>query len=244
MNRALLVGIRHYKDPGRELPGSENDVDGMRQLLLRRCAFSNRQIVVLKSARATRAAIRRELKSMVTQARPGDRLLFQFCGHGDQVRTPAEATEPDQLDEAICPFEYNWNLADRARHAVIDDELHRLFRQLPDAARFIWISDSCHSGDLSDTNRKSFAGVARQFPVALLTACRENQRAADFDFADGAHGLFSYYLLRELQQANAPTRSLANVLARVRQKIKKARFAQEPQSEGDAARLRQPFFFV
>src|SRR5512139_1565130 len=54
--RALLIGINQYKAVPK-LQGSLNDIDTMRQILLTRWGFSEKQITVVTDGGATRAGI-------------------------------------------------------------------------------------------------------------------------------------------------------------------------------------------
>ena len=143
MNRALLVGINKY--PGNELNGCVNDVTDMAHFLVRRCGFRNADIRLLTDARATRDAIWSRLGWLLTGVQPGDRLLFHYSGHGAQMPTRNPMGEVDGLDEVICPVDFDWSDA----HAIRDKDFNHLFSAVPRGVEFVWVSDSCHSGDLT-----------------------------------------------------------------------------------------------
>lgn len=143
MDRALLVGINKY--PGAPLNGCVNDITDMAKFLNVKCGFAMNSIRLLTDGRATRAAIAERLNWLVTGVRPGDRLLFHYSGHGAQMPTRNPAAEVDRLDEVICPVDFDWS----DEHAIRDKDFYKIFSTVPEGVEFVWISDSCHSGDLS-----------------------------------------------------------------------------------------------
>lgn len=143
MDRALLVGINKY--PGCPLNGCVNDITDMANFLKDKCGFQMNNIRLLTDARATKAAIVERLNLLVNGARSGDRLLFHYSGHGAQMPTRNPAAEVDKLDEVICPVDFDWS----DEHAIRDKDFYKIFATVPQGVEFIWISDSCHSGDLS-----------------------------------------------------------------------------------------------
>ena len=52
--------------------------------------------------------------------------------------------EVDGLDEVICPVDFDWS----ERHLIRDKQFHKMFANVPAGVEFVWVSDSCHSGDL------------------------------------------------------------------------------------------------
>lgn len=144
MNKALLVGINKYADA--PLNGCINDITDMAKHLVEHCAFSKQEIRLLVDERATKRNILERLKWLITGARKGDMLFFQYSGHGTQLATRDEIGEVDGMDEAVVPFDFNW---DDVSTFITDNEFNNLFRQVPEGVTFIWVSDSCHSGGLT-----------------------------------------------------------------------------------------------
>lgn len=143
MNRAFLVGINTY--PGMPLRGSVNDVVDMAKFLVDKCGFPEAGIRLLTDARATQAAIVERLGWLLTGVQPGDRLLFHYSGHGAQFPTRNPMGEVDGLDEVICPVDFTWT----GERVIRDQDFNRLFAAVPSGVEFVWISDSCHAGDLT-----------------------------------------------------------------------------------------------
>lgn len=143
MNRALLVGINNY--PQQPLRGCVNDVSDMADFLVAKCGFALGEIRLLVDERATKDAIIERLGWLLTGLRSGDRVLFHYSGHGVQLPTRNPQGEVDGLDEAICPVDFDWN----DLHTIRDKDFNKLFLNIPNGVEFVWVSDSCHSADLS-----------------------------------------------------------------------------------------------
>ena len=178
MNRALLVGINQY--PSSPLRGCVNDVVDMANFLVTSCGFVEPDIRLLTDSRATTEGILDRLGWLLTGLRSGDRVLFHYSGHGAQMATRNPQGEIDGLDEVICPVDFDWS----DEHAIRDKDFNRLFSTVPDGVEFVWISDSCHSGDLTRAippPRKIFARKTLIPPADLnwriQTAGRLTRRA-------------------------------------------------------------------
>lgn len=141
--KALLVGINKYEDA--PLKGCVNDVQAMAEYLNTTCGFNSATIRLLTDGRATTEAILERLNWLTTGLEPGDRIYFHFSGHGTQVPTRSKKSgEVDGLDEVICPVDFDFE-----KHLIRDDQLIDFFSRVPEGVQAIWVSDSCHSGDLS-----------------------------------------------------------------------------------------------
>lgn len=138
--RALLVGINDYRGIG-DLRGCKNDVLNYRTILKTYLGFTNNDIRVVFDDRATKAGILHRLEYMVDVAEPGDFMVFQFSGHGSQIRDRDGDELEDGLDELLCPHDMNWDGT-----FILDDDLDRIFRRVPEGAHLEVFLDSCHSG--------------------------------------------------------------------------------------------------
>lgn len=163
-DRALLVGINKY--PGAPLYGCINDINDMATYLMASCKFAPTAIKSLKDGAATTAAITSGLQWLVTGAKAGDRLFFHYSGHGAQVPTKTPAGEVDGLDECICPVDFSWD----DRHLIRDKQFRTIFASIPVGVEFVWVSDSCHSGDLSKGLLPPGANKAKRRTMPLPAA--------------------------------------------------------------------------
>lgn len=69
----------------------------------------------------------------------GDILLVTFSGHGSEIK--------DESGDEPSGYDQTWCLYDRQ---IIDDELARLWSTFPPGIRILFLSDSCHSGTVSN----------------------------------------------------------------------------------------------
>ncbi len=138
--RALLVGINHYQNPADNLKGCVNDVLMTSRYLQEQYGFLVEGIRVLTDERATTQNIRDRLKWLASDMIPGDTLVFHYSGHGSQVRDRDGDELKDHLDEIICPYDLNWD------DPITDDELGKVFAEIPQDVSVTVLLDSCHSG--------------------------------------------------------------------------------------------------
>jgi hypothetical protein len=253
MNRALLVGIN--KCPDAPLRGCINDVKDMAAFLVEKAGFEHADVRIITDRRATTQAILERLAWLVNCARAGDRLLFHYSGHGAQLPTRNPSGEVDKLDEVICPVDFDWT----DEHAIRDKMFARIFSKVPNGLHFVWVSDSCHSGDLTRSleriprvmpapidiawrhetavraKRKplSFVHAIKGENVALISGCRSDQTSDDAVFDGRPNGALTWALLRELGERGGTERPLTKLVDGVRRRLKSEGYEQEPQLEGE-----------
>lgn len=245
MDKALLVGINRY--PAAPLRGCANDISDMADFVVKRCGFAMNDVRLLADERATTSEILERLNWLVDGVSPGDRILFHYSGHGAQMATRDHQGEIDGLDEVICPVDFDWTDG----HVIRDKDFSRIFASVPAGVEFVWISDSCHSGDLS----KDFppdGALWKSFPtpidiqwridtakavglealtfrsaglkpssVALISGCQSDQTSADATFDGRPNGALTYYLLKVLQSQNALDLPLDQVIEATKKEMAK-----------------------
>ena len=181
---ALLVGIDEYGNPGQVSPlaGSINDVEDMLQVLNTKFEFPRENIKILKNAEATHVNIIDAIRNhLIAKAKPGDIVVFQFSGHGSQMKDTS-GKKISGLDETIVPYDSR-----DPKGKVFDisgAELHGLLLQLAQKTPNItFILDSCHSGTLvRDAARQRKSGRPkrpagnRQGPARPATGPAGQQR--------------------------------------------------------------------
>lgn len=141
--RAVIIGLNSYQLPNANLTGCVNDADDVYDLLLSR-GFEAANMEVLKNERATKSAIIKALSEMVSWAQPGDELVYYHSGHGSRVRDTSGDESWDRQDECLITYDHDWN------HPFVDDDLKRIFSNLPDNTYLTVIIDTCHSGTMTD----------------------------------------------------------------------------------------------
>ncbi|HTL08818.1 MAG TPA: caspase family protein [Chitinophagaceae bacterium] len=271
MKKAFLTGINQYPDPRNVLRGCINDIHDMAEFLQKERGFDEANIRLLQDAAATKENILNGLQWLLQDAAAGDQLFFQYSGHGAQMPTLSTNGEPDRLDEVICPYDFNWTDAT----ALKDKEFNKLFASIPAGVSFIWVSDSCHSQDLSrevnladngifkmrsmqpppDIAQRTIkvkaspklkvqelAAIAPALNLALISGCKSNQESADAVFKKRANGALTYFLLQALHSANGKTRSLRSLVTQVNEQLRKIKYPQQPQVEGNKTLMEGVFF--
>ena len=147
-NKALLVGINAYPNSNNNLRGCINDIVDMEYFIAsKNKVYQKENIRTLTDSKATKKGILNQLNWLLLGASAGDQILFQYSGHGAQLPSKGHAYEKDGLDEIICP--YDFSDADVVKTAISDKEFASIFAEIPQGVHFVWISDSCHSEDLS-----------------------------------------------------------------------------------------------
>ena len=147
-NKALLVGINAYPNPSNNLRGCINDIVDMEYFIAsKNKVYPKENIRTLTDNRATKKGILTALNWLLLGANAGDQILFHYSGHGAQLPSNGHAFEKDGLDEIICPYDFKGE--DAAETAISDKEFANIFAKIPQGVHFVWISDSCHSEDLS-----------------------------------------------------------------------------------------------
>ena len=315
MNRALLVGINNY--PSAPLNGCLNDISDMAKFLTTKCEFSPDEVRLLADSRATKSNILERLAWLLTGLHEGDRIFFHFSGHGVQLPARNSQGEVHGLDEAICPFDFDWT----DEHSIRDKEFNNIFASIPRGVDFVWVSDSCHSGDLESgipnmnqpgdsergipivnkpgdpergipivnqpgtgrgipivnqpafhdrgipiVNKGSrtilppvdinwrmqtakykkispigFNTTARDLNLALISGCKSDQTSAEAEFNSKYNGALTYFLLKHLNESNALSAPLTQIVQDVNLSLKNNGYSQEPQLEGDDNIKNLPF---
>ena len=250
-NKALLVGINAYPNPNNNLRGCINDIVDMEYFITsKNKVYPKENIKTLTDSRATKKGILEHLNWLLLGASAGDQLLFHYSGHGAQLPSKGHAFEKDGLDEIICP--YDFSDADAAQTAISDKEFAKLFATIPKGVHFVWISDSCHSEDLSrkqhitpDTRFRRFnhepqqvtttqaASLSEQTPLhgALLSGCASHQLSADAYINNRFNGAFTHYLIKNLNQYGRDA-SMQDIVKYVNIDLMENDYDQNPQSEG------------
>lgn len=262
-DRALLMGLNTYR--GAPLAGCVNDVTNMARFITNSALkFDPATVRMITDDRATGKALDERLEWAVTDLHPGDRLLIQFSGHGAQVATRNPKGEVDGLDEVLCGIDFNWEDGTMIR----DKRLYELFGRIPEGVKAIFISDSCHSGDLTREVSGLGGRTSRTYPVpadirwrveaakmkgitinetpypniVLISGCRSDQTSADASFGGKPSGAMTHFLLSVLGSEGGLKIPLTEVIDRVRAELAKNSFSQIPQLEGPPELLSRAFF--
>lgn len=249
-NKALLIGIDRY--PKKPLQGAVNDVLRMKALLDKLFPTLPFEVSVRPNDACTRAGILERLGWLVDGARPGDRLLFQFSGHGMQIRTADPSIESDGLDEVLCPYDIDLQTG---ANAIRDKDLNRIFAAVPAGVSAAWFSDSCHSAhltrDLSEGRItrslpsppgtpkghlvRGLRGAVRDLHVAMISACASSEAAQEGSFGTFHSGALTQALIEVLGAPGGAALPLSRVVKEARAALERHGYKQVPEIEGDPA---------
>src|ERR1700733_6894245 len=263
VKRALLIGINKYRAVT-GLQGAVNDVETMREILIKRWGFPPGNITMLTDEGATRENMLAAVRSIVAISEPQDTIYIHYSGHGSQVED-LNGDEEDGLDETLVPQDGRTN----GIRDIVDDELDDIFSGLR-THNVVVVLDSCHSG----TATRSFDVRARSVPqdmriglyktgvtgmtkrginplkkarLVAIGAAADDEEALDGPIDGNYHGFFTYALARALTAANSDA-TPRDIFAAVVQELGRLQAAfgritmPEPQLEGPPEALDQPLF--
>ena len=260
MKRALLIGINEY--PGQPLNGCVNDVTDMAEYLTTVQGFAPDDVRMITDARATTDAIKERLAWLVEGANAGDTLFLHYSGHGTLFPLRDAAGNVTELHGSLCPVDFDWT----PEHAIFEDELRDILDRAPVGVEFVFVSDSCHSGDLT----RAFFGGGRPrffFPPAdirwrlqtaeakglkpalmethdrcgLISGCRKDQTSADAYIGSRYNGALTFYLLQALRAPGGNASALNNLITDIRSRLTQGAYDQEPQLRGPDEILARAF---
>nr|VWO94161.1 Metacaspase-1 (EC [Ganoderma boninense] len=157
VRRALIVGIMYRNKEGETLLFPHRDAQAWRDILVEKYGYKKDDIVMMLDDEhtlqdrelahlvPTRENLLRQIRSLVADARSGDRFMFYYAGHGQQIESMSK-NEDDGFDEAIVPYSPSGEA-----EPILDDDLRDLLVEpLPIGAALTAIFDSCCSGTLLD----------------------------------------------------------------------------------------------
>lgn len=255
--KALCIGINDYPGTQNDLSGCVNDANDWAAEL------GSRGFTVSKmlDKKATRAAMTKNIGSLIKDARKGDTVVITYSGHGTWV-PDSSGDEADGRDEGLCP----WDISSAG--PLLDDEISQLFAQRAGGVRILLISDSCHSGSVTRGNdsdldpgmprarflpleawmpavelpaavsrpRGLISGLRRSGGDLLLAGCMDTQYSWDTSFRGRPNGAFTYYALKTLRE-NKPINYVAWFNA-IRTYLPTTHLPQDPQILGSATAQR------
>ena len=174
------MGIDTYQDASLTFPlpgASRSDSERIHKLLTGAMGYREDDIMILRDADATRAAILENLETWLGDRKAGERVFFYYVGHGHFTKD-ANGDEADGLDETLVPFDAAVDRSGPAvavKNMVLDDELAAAFDRLK-GRQVTAVIDSCHSGTVT----RSLEGPKRNL-AARTPQLRELTRSIRVD---------------------------------------------------------------
>ncbi len=242
--RALLIGI-NYIGSDCELRGCINDVDRIRNLLIKEYEYKPEDILVLTDLtpiKPTRDNIIKSFTDFLKGNEKGDQLCFYYSGHGTKV-IDQNHDERTGYDEAICTYDMR---------LILDDDILNMLSML-NGANLSMFFDCCHSGTICDLeyNIRYCGNSVSKKPkfemwtekskkinghVKMFSGCLDTQTSADCQFVRAQNeycnnGAFTYMFLNIIEKANANKDKLSNrnILMNIYDLLKLSSFEQVPQ---------------
>jgi hypothetical protein len=250
VKKALLIGI-NYKGTPFELFGCINDVNDMAKQLVS-YGFTSPTILTDDTAiKPTRKNIEDAINALLTGTKSGDILVFHFSGHGALVKDN-NGDEVSGFDGSLIPLDYATAgiiLDDQMRTMLCD--------KVPAGVNLFGVMDCCHSGTSFDlrylyndmsrplvpvklnspylTNQWALRQMLAEYKkytatkgnVVMLSACTDNQQAADAYINGKNSGALTACLVDTLKQTARP--KWKNLLKDVHCRLILRGFPQVPQ---------------
>ena len=181
---AVVVGISDYQALSNrtgDLRFADRDARQVAQFLMSKAGGSvpASHLLLLTNRQATRSRIEQAL-ALFRRARPGDRVLFYFSGHG--------------LSDSFAPYDAR---PGPYPNMLTHHDLKAAFRR-SSASTKLCIADACLSGSMTQVRQDRAAPTSVSTPadgsnVAMLLASRSTQYAVESRRLTG--GTFTHYLL-------------------------------------------------
>jgi tetratricopeptide (TPR) repeat protein len=187
---ALIVGISNYKNLSAEqqLRYAERDAQAMFTILISPEGgnFKVENVHVLTNEKATLANLRRELNTWLpTAAKPDDRVIIYFAGHGF-ISGGKGYLAPYDLDKDRIP-----------QTGLPMDELGAAIGAKIQAKWKVLLTDACHSGAISPDDTEALNGRLLNLNKSLFSLTASRAREQSFEHPDlrGGHGVFTHYVV-------------------------------------------------
>lgn len=281
--RALLVGINNYEramtnnpessrvrrasgSPSQrayfaDLHGPKNDVRAMKDVLIAKYGFEEKNVTVLENEKATRDGILRALIDFLDSAGAGDVCVFYYAGHGSRVKN-TKGGEPDNYDESLVPYDSIEGAKD-----IRDKELARIYiPAIKKGIRLTAIFDSCHSGsigrggarpqlvreltpideDVSEAPGFDAGEAPERIGALILSAARDEEQAGESapdEILAHNRGHLTWALTEILKQPYiSPNEPADRIFERVSARMQARGFGHQPVLAGIEKRVKEPLF--
>ena len=193
---AVIVGISHYANvPDKlQLQFPERDAQTIYSALIspEGGRFKAENVIVLTGAKATLAGMRQQIDQWLPSvAKPDDRVLIYFAGHGFLWKGKAY----------LAPYDIDLNRIEATGYPM--DELGTVIGSKINARYKILLTDACHSGAITPDETQALNKTLASLNSSLfsLTASRDRESSFESPELEGGHGVFTYYVAQGLNGA-------------------------------------------
>ncbi|NOR44764.1 MAG: hypothetical protein GQ534_04190, partial [Candidatus Delongbacteria bacterium] len=200
----VAIGISKHKNSNANLNYAEKDASDFFTLFKNNISDIGYNKLLVDSE-ATLSEIKTALgKELIDQINSEDAFFFYYSGHGATVEDPKDNKSALNY---LVPFDAT---NDIANSCISVEDIKSIFENLPSKANIIFV-DSCFSGAITKNSKnfplpnkkeikniKSFSNTVVGNGSISITACKEDE--ISIEDPEYKNGLFTYYLLEELQK--------------------------------------------
>lgn len=233
-NRALVVCVGNYPEGNGWQHTSASMDRVLVEEMLHRNGFLASDIRVIQDSQATASSLRKALRSLAGECRPGDNVYIHFSCHGQQI-TDLDGDEPDGWDEALIPYDAlsSCRSGYHGENHLLDDEMNvclgAISKAVGSKGLVLFVSDACHSGDNDreekDNDAPDMRGIIDRFIIpgqkaayagrrgetenwVRISACRDFQNNYEVELGGIRYGRLSY----AISKAFVPGVSMAGLV--------------------------------
>lgn len=186
---AIVVGVADYENFSAndgDLTYTISDAKRFAQFLMSRQGGSVpvANIIFLSDARASKANIIAQAKSLFSKARSNDRVIFFFSGHGGRG--------------CFVPYDAGLN----GENMLYFSEVKSIFRNAKCNTKLIF-ADACFSGSMKGFKTNAFKKnllkeekASSKMNIAVMMSCKGDETS--LESGSLKQGLFTYYLMQGL----------------------------------------------
>lgn len=200
----VAIGISKHKNSAANLAFAEKDASEFFTLFNQNIGAIGYSKLLIDQE-ATLSEIRTALgKELLTTVCPDDVFFFFYSGHGALVEDPGD---PGVALSFLVPYDATHDIGNTCLSVR---DLKTVFEALPSRANLIFV-DSCFSGSVAKNGKsysvanvknfkslKSFTNTVVGNGTIVFTAGKDDELS--LEDPDYQHGLFTHYLLEELQK--------------------------------------------
>jgi hypothetical protein len=215
---AVIVGISKYKNGGTGLANlkyASRDALAFRDFLESPAggSFPKENVRTLFEEEATSQNLRSALFTFLTKPRPQDLVVIYFAGHG--------AADPND-SRNLYLLTYDTQPDDMGGTAFLMSDLQDVFDRILKAKHVITLIDSCHSYGISgerfgakqnNLSNQYLERYASKADRAVITASDVSELSLEGEEWGGGHGVFTYFVLKGLQNNEADANKDGTVTA-------------------------------
>lgn len=249
--RALLIGIQNYKGSGlKSLKGPYNDLELVKQMLLDKFDFQEKNIIKLMDKQASHSRLEKAFSDFAELIKEGDFVYIHYSGHGARTPDTNGDEHPQEYDQTWVSYGSRTGaVKGKDRYDILDDELYEWLIPIFDKTEHaVFVSDSCHSASVTRgegptvrsvpiDSREYFFGKKPfkrpDFKNGIrIGAVQDIGDAYEHIFDDGkTYGVFTWYWAEVLMQAQTGD-TWNDVFKRVSANVSKQFNSQFPQIQG------------